>query len=294
MNLAALRTLGTVARMGSMAAAAQNLNLSAAAVHKQLRQLQQDLGIPLYERTGRGIRLTAACEVLLPYTEGALAQVEAGRQAIEEWRGLRQGMVRLGTGPTLSIHWVPRAIHAFRMRFPSIHVAVETGTSTELMDHARRGQLDLAMVVSDEEPLAKGFESSVRWKSRLSLVTGEKKAANAGKLRDLSSFPFIGPRRGSRLATLTDRYFLLHRARPDTVMRFDNADAARAMLKTGFGWAMLPAWTVKDDIANGLLYELRLKERPPAMVIEMLRFQAAPVTPAVKEFIAVAKRTGLG
>jgi LysR family transcriptional activator of glutamate synthase operon len=293
MNLNEMRTLRVVAQTKSLAAAAAELHISAAAVHKQLKQLEADLGVELYERVGRSIRLTAACDLLLPYEEAALAQVEAGRQMIEEWKGLRQGVVRLGTGPTLGIHWVPRAIQRYRRRHPDIHITAETGTGPELVEQLRRGSLDLAMVIEDESPLPPTFESLVGWSAELVLVTGEARLRHSRRLAELTKAPFVGSRRGTRLNGIAERYFLMHGVVPDTVMRFESADAARAMLLTGFGWSLLPVWVVENDVRVGALWRLRPRERVPRMEIELLRSRELPMSPAVREFVAVAKATPL-
>jgi LysR family cyn operon transcriptional activator len=293
MDLAGLRALATVASTGSLAAASRALFLSPAAVHKQLKQLEYELGIRLYEKTGRAIRMSAAAEILIPYAESALAQVEAGRQAIEEWRGLRRGLVRLGTGPTLSSHWLPGILQQFRARYPSIQLTVETGASAELLAHARRGEIDMALLLAESAQEEPGFEMLARWKSKLVAVTGIAEVARARRLKDLARVPFISFRRGSRLATLIDRFFARYNRKPDTVMRFDNADSVRAVLRTGFGYGLLPSWTLTGDFANRHLFPVPLEEQMPVTWVELVRHAGTPLSPAAREFIEIAKRTPL-
>jgi DNA-binding transcriptional LysR family regulator len=127
------------------------------------------------------------------------------------------------------------------------------------------------------------------------LVTGRAElAATCRRLRDLARVPFVASKQGTRLAEIASRYFLRHKHQPETAMRLDNADAVRAVVRTRFGYALLPEWTLGDDLAEGRLFALETVERPPATAMELLRPSATPLTPAVQEFIRIAQGRALG
>jgi DNA-binding transcriptional LysR family regulator len=294
MNLDPLRALSVLAETGSLAATASQLNLTPAAIHKQLKQIEYELGVRLYEKAGRGIKLTAAANVLLPYAKSAAAQVEAGRLAIEEWRGLRRGMVRVGSGPTLSSHWLPELLRRFRARFPQVQLTVETGSSDELLANTRQGRLDLALLVAPLKRIEPGFEVLTRWRFDLSLVTGDPGISDRPLLPELAKASFIGFRRGSRLDEMTVQFFNRTRLEPNTIMRFDNADAIRAVLRAGIGYSLLPGWTLNEDLASGSLRLIQIRAKPPAAWVEMVRHESSPLAPAAREFISMAKTLSLG
>lgn len=293
MNLDSLRTLSILAETGSLAASAAQLHLTPAAVHKQLKQIEFELGVRLYDKAGRGIKLSAAAYVLLPYAKSVVAQVEAGKQAVAEWRGLRRGMVRVGSGPTLSSHWLPGLLRSFRARFPGVQLTVETGSSDELLADARQGRLDLALLVAPQRRAEPGFEVLARWKFSLVLVTGDTQMPASIRLRELTTFSFVGFRKGSRLDALIESYFARHLLEPDTVMRFDNADAIRAVLRAGIGYSLLPSWTVSEDLRSLSLRPIHVRMRPPSAYVELVRHESAPLAPAAREFISMAKTLSL-
>lgn len=293
MNLDSLRSLSILAETGSLAATASRLNLTPAAIHKQLKQVEFELGVRLYEKVGRGIKLSAAAHVLLPYAQSVVAQVEAGRQAIEEWRGLRRGIVRVGSGPTLSSHWLPDLLRRFRARFPEVQLTVETGSSDELLAAARQGRLDLALLVAPLRRVEPGFEVLMRWRFNLSLVTGDPRIPNRPRLAELAAFSFIGFRKGSRLDVLIEQFFNRHRLEPNPIMRFDNADAIRAVLRAGIGYSLLPGWTLKEDLDSSALRLISARATPPAAWVEMVRHESSPLAPAAREFISMAKSLSL-
>src|SRR5262249_58806958 len=114
MELRELRCLMTLADVGSITRTAEKLHLSAAAIHKQLKVLEDELNVRLYEKAGRQLRLTQAAEVLLPHIKNLLAQYDAALSALSEWKGLKHGLVRIGTGPTMSSYLLPSLLDGFR------------------------------------------------------------------------------------------------------------------------------------------------------------------------------------
>lgn len=293
MDLAFLKTLAAVAETGSLAGAAGRLHLSPAAVHKQMKQLEYRLGVPLYQKVGRGIRLSAAGAIFLPYAQSALAQVEAGRQAVEEWRGLRTGLVRVGTGPTLGSHWLPGLLKVFRTRFPGIMVTVATGSSDELLANARLGRLDLALLVASSGDSEPGFEVFHQWESRLVFVAGDPALPVRSTLSRLSRHPFIGFRKDSRIDHAIERFFARFGLQPNTIMRFDNADAIRAILRSGLGYSLLPVWTLREDVAAGHLRLLHPRVSSPTLKVELVRYAQTPLSPAALAFVELARRQPL-
>ncbi|PYT15485.1 MAG: hypothetical protein DMG59_13635 [Acidobacteria bacterium] len=148
MEFRQLRSLVTLAELGSITAAAERLNLSPPAIHKQLRGIEAELGVPLYEKAGRALRLTKACEMLLPHARDLLSQHDLAVRSMEEWKGLKRGIVRIGAGPTLSSYLLPPLLRHFRRAHPGIELYVETGNSQTLTQSLALGSLDLGLLVA--------------------------------------------------------------------------------------------------------------------------------------------------
>jgi DNA-binding transcriptional LysR family regulator len=90
-------------------------------------------------------------------------------------------------------------------------------------------------------------------------------------LAQLSKFPFILYRKGSRMQNEVDRYFTERIFPPTVIMSFDNADAIKAMVRAGLGISMLPFWVVDEDCKKGLLFITRQKERPLFSKFDLVR-----------------------
>lgn len=285
-SISELEAARALAKTGSLAAAARELHRTPAAIHKQLKQLESALGTPLYEKVGKGIRLLGAMEALLPYAESVLAQVAAGKRAVEEWRGLRQGIVRVGAGPTLSVHCMPGIVHAFQERAPGIQVTLDTGTAEELQEQLRRGQLDMALVVQENRRVGEVWQVLGSWQVSLAVASATRTLQRARRLSDFEGEPFFAFRTGARLTRHIDQYFGKHNHFPQTVVRCDNADAVSEMLRKRRGYSVLPGWTLQG---RGEVKAVALEEKLPPFRIEMLASRDHPLAPAAKVFAEVAR-----
>src|SRR4051812_13946313 len=119
-----MRVLREVAARGSFSAAADALNFTQSAVSQQIAALEREAGVQLVDRSGRGVRLTEAGEVLVRHTDVILARLADAEAALEALSGLRGGRVRLASFPTAGATVVPRAIACFRERHPGVDVTL--------------------------------------------------------------------------------------------------------------------------------------------------------------------------
>ncbi|MFE4481288.1 MULTISPECIES: LysR family transcriptional regulator [Streptomycetaceae] len=155
MELRQLQYFVTVAQHGSFTRAAQLLHLSQPGVSSQIRQLERELGHPLFDRSGRTVRLTPVGEAVLPHARAALAAAAAARRTAQEFGGLRRGHVRLGMvagaalTPPAELGTFPglaTTLAAFRQEHPGIDFSLTEDTTARMLDALRDGRLDLAVV----------------------------------------------------------------------------------------------------------------------------------------------------
>jgi DNA-binding transcriptional LysR family regulator len=289
MEMHELRSLAALAELDSLAAVAERLHLSPAAIHKHFRALETELGVPLYERFGRQLKLTRAAEILLPYCSEVLAQHDAALQALEEWRGLKRGQVRIGAGPTLSSYLLPALLRKFRRDFPGVDLYVETGNSASLIDGLGSGRFDLALLVSPQFPEAPHLVVEASWEVEYVLVCNLRNAPRQCSIAALGRFPFILYSKGSRIEDLIERYFAEIDFQPRVIMTFDSGEAIKAMIRTGLGISMLPMWIVDGDLKRGGLSLIRQRERRLFSRVELAARKSNYVPAAVQAFVQMAR-----
>jgi DNA-binding transcriptional LysR family regulator len=288
MEFREIRSLVALSDLGGIARAAEMLHLSAPAIHKQLKLLESELGVQLYEKVGRSLRLTQAADVLLPYLRDILAEYQSALSALDEWKGLKRGLVSIGTGPTSYV--LPAILKQFRHTYPGLEVFVETGNTPVLLESLGKGSLDLAMLVSPDLSEKQDFCVEVGWDFEFVVVSHLRRPPRRPALADLKNFRFILFRRGSRMQESIDRYFASNGFQPNVIMRLDNSDLIKAMVRAGLGISILPYWVVEKDLKDGHLCLIRQKEPPLFSKLALVRRKISFVPQPVQAFIDVARK----
>lgn len=154
-----LWTLREVARRGSFAAAAEARVFTASAVSQQMTALEREAGTPLFERQGRGVRLTDAGLSLAEHADKVLAILADARIELDLIRVGEGGRLRLGSFPSATAAFVAEAISTFRERFPRVQLSYVSGEPFELLPLLRERELDLAIVFTfDRWPAGRDYE----------------------------------------------------------------------------------------------------------------------------------------
>lgn len=145
MDVAALRLFRAVARTGSVGAAAEQVHSVPSNVSARVRKLEDELGAALFVREPRGMRLTAAGDVLLDYAERILALTDAAREAVREAVG-EGGELRLGAMESTAAARLPPILAEYHRRFPKVALTLSTGTTDMQLQAVLDRQVDLAFL----------------------------------------------------------------------------------------------------------------------------------------------------
>jgi LysR family nitrogen assimilation transcriptional regulator len=146
MDLRQLAHFVHVAELASFTRASAVLGVAQPALSRQVRQLEVELGQALFDRTGRGVTLTAPGQRLLAHARGILQQVERTRRDMEDQRGVLGGHLSVGMPPSVSRVLTAPLVAAFRQRFPQATVTVVEGLSAHMMEWLQLGRVDCAVV----------------------------------------------------------------------------------------------------------------------------------------------------
>lgn len=137
--------LDAVARAGSIRKAAETLHVASTALNRKILELEEQAGTPLFERLPRGVRLTAAGEVLLNTVRRALADLRSASSQIEQLRGLIRGTVRLGCAESVATDFIPSAINAYQQTHPGVQFQVTSGVTRLLVNELLEDNVDLVL-----------------------------------------------------------------------------------------------------------------------------------------------------
>lgn len=246
LNLAHLATLRLVLQRGSFSAAADMLGISQPAVSLQIRQLEQFLQTRLVERTGRGIKATAAGQALLEHGERIELAVDEAVRSISEFSQAVSGTVTLGTGATACIHLLPPLLQQLRSDHPLLRVGVTTGNTLDIVRAVEENRLDMGLVtlpasgraldvmtVMDEEFV---FIAAREQQALFNDITPER----------LHAEPLIAFESGSGTRALIDGWFEASGLSIAPVMQLGSIEAIKRMVRAGLGYSIVPRMAVED------------------------------------------------
>ncbi|HAO33683.1 MAG TPA: LysR family transcriptional regulator, partial [Candidatus Competibacteraceae bacterium] len=146
MDIASLRAFVTIADQGSFSSAAERLHLTQPAVSKRVATLEEELNARLFDRLGRGVRLTEAGAVLLPRARRILAEVADGCRALRNLTGIVTGSLTLATSHHIGLHRLPPVLRTFTTRYPQVRLDMRFMDSEVACGVVLRGEVELAIV----------------------------------------------------------------------------------------------------------------------------------------------------
>ncbi|MBI5522271.1 MAG: LysR family transcriptional regulator [Desulfarculus sp.] len=294
MELRSLKTFRMVAALLSFQRAARALNYAQSTVSAQVRALEEELGVPLFERLGRAILLTEAGERLLPYAEKLLALAEESKAEVAS--GLpAQGMLTIRVPETLAIHRLPAVLAWFRRRWPGVGLSLVTCAHDSLAGDLAKGLTDLAFLLA-ESIVAPDLKVEALAYEQLTLV-----APPGHPLAALASCPLAALEGQDLLLTRTDCSYrkLLRQAlaqegvRPGAILELNSTEAIKRCVAAGLGLSVLPRVAVEDELRRGRLAALNLEQGDMEVAVLMVWHKDKWLSPGLRAFMEAA-RQGLG
>ncbi|MDM0035238.1 LysR family transcriptional regulator [Variovorax sp. J22P271] len=143
--------LDAVARAGSIRKAAETLHVASTALNRKILEIESDVGTPLFERLPRGVRLTAAGEVLIAAVRRSMADMRSAESQIEQLRGLVRGTVRIGCAESVASDLIPATIAQYQLAHPGVQFQIATSVTARLVASLMADDIDLVLV-HDPEP----------------------------------------------------------------------------------------------------------------------------------------------
>jgi DNA-binding transcriptional LysR family regulator len=285
-----LRTFLAVAEAEHLSRAAASLHLTQGAVSQQIRQFERGLGLVLFDRTRRGVRLTEAGQRLLASCRGAQRAIDHIEEAARNLRSLDVGSLRIGATPTAAGHHLPSLLAAYLARHPRVFVEVATINAVAVEQQVRGGSLDCGMV---EGPVTgPGLDQLVVEENEWLLVVSARHPLAGAQLtpRLLARHRYVGRERGAiaeqvGVEMLGPAYGLAPR------IELWHLDAVRGAVLAGIGYAALPRIAIARELDEGLVVALDVEPRTlPVLCVKREAF-SAPALDAFWRLTAATARS---
>ncbi|HEY6515645.1 MAG TPA: LysR family transcriptional regulator [Steroidobacteraceae bacterium] len=289
MNLHHLAIFHTIAETGSISACAERMHISQPAISRQLKEFERRIGVVLFERLPRGMRLTQPGEVLRDYAARLFEIARAAEVAVRELSDARQGYLSIGASNTVGTYILPSLLARFRRSHPSIRVSMFVGNTEQVSQGVHDLRFMLGFI---EGPLhvpdlrADRFidDEIVPVASRDHPLSGRKRLVPA----DFSGQPLLMRELGSGTRELVEKRLQRHGVRPGYIVEFGNTEAIKQAAIHGGGIAWLPRVSMPRELAAGELVRLPVNPlviRRPLSVIRRSNGYTAPATEAFLEVL---------
>jgi DNA-binding transcriptional LysR family regulator len=289
MDLRQLEYVVAVAEERSFTRAAARCHVVQSALSAQVARLERELGVTLFHRTSRSVKVAPAGELLLPHARGLLRGAEVARAELAGFAGVVTGRLRLGVIGTAAMRMprFDRALLTFHQRHPAVEIAVHDTGSRHMAEAVRTGDLDLAFVGLYAEQLLPGLVHHLLVDEPLVAVvapTHPLAQHDRVTLDELAATgPFIEMRPESGLRLQADTAF--DRAGVERTVAFEvgTPDAVARYAGLGLGTVLVPASTAGAVARVAVLPLLDPEARHP---IGLVHRAPAPSTPSARAFLS--------
>lgn len=259
---ASLRYFSAVARHQSIREAAEDLHIAQSALSRQVQKLEEEFGVPLFQRHARGVQLTSAGEILLRHAQSSLRQVERVRSELDALKGLRRGTVIIHSIESLVPNILPQAIKRFSARHPGIRLEVTIDGGDHVVAAVREGRTDigLAFYPPAEREIATAFKMR---EPLVAIMSPDHPLARRPRisLADCVDYPLSSPTRNTGSRILIDLACKTAGIHMPAVLESNSVQMLAQFVTVNHGITFLPRMSVWESLQKGTLIGVPIRDR---------------------------------
>ena len=285
MDLHQLRVFQAAAKSKGFTRAGDQLHLSQSTVSQHIKQLEDELGCPLFLRVGKKVLVTEAGNLLLQYAEKVFHDLKNAEMALREIGAVKRGAVRLGVGATTLTYRLPHVLGQYNRRFPDIELIIQTGTTEFLLEAVRAQNIDLAIVMSPPAPQPGLTIQPLGDEELVFVLNRDHPLARKSSLMpaDVASLRYILFEKHTAMQNLIDGYFDSLSVAPRIAMEVESIEAIKSLVRAGLGASVLPLCAVADPALAAHLKVMRVKDLPLMRELGLAAVGAAILPNAIRE-----------
>ena len=291
MDIRGLEVFLSVAKHLNYTRAGEEVNLSQPSVSVRIRQLEDELGVRLFEQLGKKVALTEAGRLLVPHARRVIAAIEDAQHAIDELQGLERGTLRIGASTTPGMYLIPKTIARFKDRYPKIEIQlgikdtrqIETGVINNEFDfgfvggHLAGDDVDvlpwltdqLVLVVPPKHPLA------------------QKKSV---KTDELQKERFILRETGSATRAAIVAHLEKSNLKVETIMEMENPESVKKAVQSGLGIAFISKFAVETELKAKSLVAVSVRGLDIRRELKIVYRKDKHLSRAAQAFIEIARK----
>ena len=292
MDVRGLEVFLSVAKHLNYTRAGEEVNLSQPSVSVRINQLENELGMKLFEQLGKKVALTDAGLLLLPHARRVIAAIEDAKQALEELQGLERGSLKIGASTTPGMYLIPQTIARFKQQHPKIEVHLGIKDTRQVEEGVIRNEYDFGFVgghlVGDEVDVLPWVTDQL-----VLVVSPTHHLARKKSLRadDLRKEKFILRELGSATRSTIASYLETSSLAAQTVMEMENPESVKKAVQSGLGIAFISKFAVETELRAKTLVAVRIHGLDIRRELKIVYRKDKHLSRAAETFISMAQIT---
>ncbi|NYE56626.1 selenium metabolism-associated LysR family transcriptional regulator [Carboxydothermus ferrireducens] len=287
MNLNYLKIFHTVAKHQGFTKAAEELLISQPTISVQIKNLEQELGLELFQKLGRKVYLTEAGQTLYQYTTKIFNQLEEAENALRDLKGLGKGRLLVGASTTPGIYVLPEILGQYRKLYPGIEVVLDISNSHEIEQKLLHHELEIAFC-GGEGIVHPQIEAKTITHDELVIVVAEDHPLarkSAVTLDQILTEPFILREPGSSTRIALEQRLQQLGKKIKVAMQFSSLEAIKQAVAANLGIALLSRFVIDQEVCAGRLHILKIPELTIRREIKLLRHKDNKPSAQVQAFL---------
>jgi DNA-binding transcriptional LysR family regulator len=293
MEIRQLRAFVAIAEAKTFTAGAKRVHVTQAAISMQIRQLEDEVGLPLFTRTPRRVLMTEAGDLLLERARKILREHDAALDEIAEIAGAEYGRLRIGSASAMfTTNQLPKILQKLKDKFPKAGISVSSGTSAALVQKIINGELDVAFVSLPVEN--SNIQTELLFSDEIVAIANPKHPLAKQKVISaaaLAGEPLILGEHGGNTRRQIDDFFLQVGVKPNVVMELSRQSAINRMVENNMGVGIASAKTVKQAVADGKFVAWWIEGATMNWELGLARLRGGYFSPIAHEFARLCRES---
>jgi DNA-binding transcriptional LysR family regulator len=291
MELRQLRTFQTVARLLSFNRAAEILNYSQSTVSAQIKLLEEEFGVTLFNRLGKRISLTEAGQMLLRYSQKMLDIEQETLARVSGWEE-PHGSISIRIPQSISTYLLPSVLSKFQASFPKVGFDIGTCAYEALTNELRTGITDIAFLLADSIPFSELRTEVLGFETLVIVSSPDHPLAQRSNIhiRDLAGQSILLPKHDCSYKILLQRILVEEKVDPATYIELNAIEAIKQCIVRRIGVAILPKMTVKHELAQRTMTILPWPEEQLETALLMIWHKDKWLSPILQSFMDMMRQ----
>jgi DNA-binding transcriptional LysR family regulator len=288
-NLNQVQVFCAVAKHLSFSMAAEELFITQPAVSQQVKALERQLNVKLFERVGHKLFLTEAGEACLTHCQAMLTARAEMEQTLAMLRGSGRGRLALGANTTGGMYVAPAIARAFRDISPEVEATLQIETTNRILDRVMQNMIDVAIVTGPVEDGRFAIRDLLEDEVQL-IVSPSHHFAGRGSVSpaEVAAEDFAVPEPGSRTRMLIEEAFLSRGHRLRVTMQLPGTEAVKKAVEANLAVAMVSRFSISRELSFGALARVPIDGLVIDRPIHILHRKGKHLSPLVKRFLSFA------